>query len=471
MPDLKLKSLTGNESILKDQNFGEFKSQLRGELITPDDPNYDEMRVIYNAMIDKHPSLIVRCANVADVIYSVNFARDNNLLTSIRGGGHSGPGLALCDGGLNIDLSDMKGIRVDPTAPTARVEPGCLWGDIDHATHAFGLATVSGIISTTGVGGLTLGGGHGYLTRKYGLTIDNLLAADVVLADGSLVQASEHEHPDLFWAIRGGGGNFGIITSFEFRLHPIDNVVAGPMFWPLEKSEAILSWYRDFLPNAPEYLYGFFLFGEVPPSEHFPEEIQGNKVCGVQWCYTGPQEQADATIQPARDVAEPLFELIGPMPYPTLQSMFDELYKPGLQWYWKGDLVRELSDEAVAAHLRFNRVPSSHSLMHLYCVDGAAHKKPADATAWAYRDANWSMVIAGVDPEPANSDKVTQWARDYWQALHSHSAGGSYINFMMEEGQERIQATYRDNYERLRKIKTRYDPDNLFRVNQNVQPG
>jgi hypothetical protein len=446
------------------------RQALRGQLIQAHDTEYDDARALYNGMIDKRPRLIARCANVADVITAVNFGREHDLDTAVRGGGHNGPGLALVDDGLVIDLSAMKGLRVDPEARTVRVEPGCTWGDVDHATHAFGLATVSGVLSTTGVGGLTLGGGHGYLTRRYGLTMDNLLSADVVLADGRLVHASEKENPDLFWALRGGGGNFGVVTSFEYRLHPVDSVVAGPMFWPIEQIESTLRWYREWLPRAPEDVYAFYLTAAVPAGEPFPEEIHDRRVCGLLWCYTGPPERADAVMQEARDVAEPLFELIGPMPYPALQSMFDALYPPGYQWYWKGDFMRELSDEAVAEHLRFAEVPTAHSTMHLYPVDGAVHRVGRDKTAWGHRDAIWSMVIAGVDPDPVNADRITEWARNYWQALHPHSAGGSYINFMMEEGPERIQATYGDNYARLQEVKASYDPNNFFHVNQNIEP-
>ena len=444
---------------------------FRGRLIGPQDNDYDDARALYNAMIDKKPALIAKCANVADVIAAVKFGRQHDLDTAIRGGGHNGPGLASVDDGLVIDLSPMNGIRIDPQAKTARVEPGCTWGDIDHATHAFGLATVSGVLSTTGVGGLTLGGGHGYLTRKYGLTIDNLRSADVVLADGRLVHASKNENPDLFWALRGGGGNFGVITSFEYQLHPVSTVIAGPMFWPIDQLGPTLRWYREWLPQLPEDIYAFYLTAEVPSADPFPEAIRGEKVCGLLWCCTGSEQQAEAALEQARGAAEPLFEFVGSMPYPTLQSMFDGLYPPGHQWYWKGDFVREISDEAIAEHQRFAEVPTAQSTMHLYPIDGAVHRTRKDETAWNYRDATWSMVIAGVDPDPANKDRIATWARGYWQALHPHTAGGSYINFMMEEGQERIRATYGENYQRLQQVKAKYDPDNFFHVNQNIKPG
>jgi hypothetical protein len=428
--------------MLADATLEQLDGSLRGRTVRPKDPDYDGARNIFNAMIDKRPGVIARCANVADVITAVRFGREHDLETSIRSGGHNGPGLALVDDGLVIDMSPMKGIRVDPDARTARVEAGCTWGDVDHATHAFGLATVSGVISTTGVGGLTLGGGHGYLTRKFGLTIDNLLSADVVLADGSLVRANEKENPDLYWALRGGGGNFGVVTSFEYRLNPVHTVVAGPMFWSLDETEKVLRWYREFMPNAPEDLYGFFLFAEVPPAAPFPEAIHHRKVCGVLWSHLGSEKEAHTFLQQARDVAEPLFEHVGPMPYPALQSMFDGLYGPGDQWYWKGEYVRELTDEALAEHVRFAEVPTTKSTMHLYPIDGAVHRVGADETAWPCRDGNWSMVIAGVDPDPANNEKIANWAKGYWEAVHPHSLGGAYVNFMMD----------------------------FFHVNQNIEP-
>jgi FAD/FMN-containing dehydrogenase len=456
--------------MIKHSKIKQLKESLLGRVVRPEDSDYDEVRTLYNAMIDKRPAVIAQCANVADVITAVRFGKEQNLDTAIHGGGHNGPGLALVNDGLVIDLSNMKGIRVDPEAKTVRVEPGCRWGEVDHTTHAFGLATVSGVIANTGVSGLTLGGGHGYLTRKYGLTIDNLLSADVVLADGSLVHASNQENPDLFWALRGGGGNFGVVTSFEYRLHPVDQVTGGPMFWPIDKLEPTLKWYRQWLPQAPRDVYAFYLIGKVPPAPIIPEELHERKVCGLMWCYTGPENKSDEVIQPARDVAEPLFEFIGPLPYPAIQSMFDDILPPGLQWYWKGDFISEIPDEAITEHARFGEVPTTLSTMHLYPIDGAAHDIKTDESAWFHRDANWSMVMAGIDPDPANNEKITQWAKDYWKALHPYSTGGAYVNFMMEEGEDRIKATYGDNYERLSKIKAKYDPDNFFHVNQNIKP-
>lgn len=447
-----------------------FKSQLRGTLVQEGDPEYDAARKVYNAMIDKRPRCVVRCADVADVIATVNFARENRLLLAVRGGGHNGGGLGVCDDGLVLDLAALRGIRVDPKAHTVRVEGGATWGAVDHATHAFGQATPAGIISTTGVGGLTLGGGIGHLSRRFGLTIDNLLAVDMVLADGSFVAASARENEDLFWAVRGGGGNFGVVTSFEFRTHALKTIVGGPTLWPLEQSVDVLQWYRDFIVTAPVELNGFFAFLTVPPAPPFPPALHGKKMCGVVWCYSGDPAQADAAFGPIRS-KEPVLYGIHPMPYPMLQSAFDGLYPPGHQWYWRADFVNELPDEAIARHVEHgSKMPTMQSTMHLYPIDGAVHRVGRKDTPFAYRDAKWACVIVGVDPDPANRDRITTWCKDYWEALHPYSAGGAYVNFMMDEGQERVQATYREHYDRLAAIKRKYDPANLLRVNQNIRP-
>lgn len=448
-----------------------FQASLRGSLIQPGDALYDESRKVYNAMIDKRPVLIAQCADVADVVQAVNYARNNDLTLAVRGGGHNGGGLGVCDGGLVLDLSLMNGVRVDPTARTVRAEGGATWGKVDHAAHAFGLAVPSGIISTTGVGGLTLGGGLGHLTRKYGLTIDSLLAADVVLADGSLVTASAKENPDLFWALRGGGGNFGVVTSFLFQGRPVDTIIGGPTLWELDKAPEVMRWYREFLPNAPEDLNGFFAFMTVPPGPPFPEHLHLEKMCGVVWCYTGPHEEADEVFTPIREFASPALHGVHDMPFPALQSAFDGLYPPGHQWYWRADFVNELTDAAIHKHVEHAKtMPTMQCTMHLYPIDGAAHRVGKDETAWSYRDATWGSVIVGVDPDPANAGTVKDWCVTYWDAVHPYSAGGAYVNMMMDEGQERVQAAYRDNYPRLAEVKGKYDPGNLFRVNQNIRP-
>lgn len=451
--------------------FDQFATAVRGEIMTPDSPGYDDARKLYNGMIDKRPALIVRCSDVADVIATVNLARETGMDLAIRGGGHNGPGLASVDDGIVVDLSGMHGVRVDPAARTVRVEGGATWADVDHATHPFGLATPNGGISTTGVGGLTLGGGIGHLSRKYGLTVDNLLAADVVLADGTMVTASENEHPDLFWALRGGGGNFGVVTSFLFRAHPVDTVIAGPTLWPIEQAPEVLRWYRTFIKEAPENLTGFFAFLKVPPAPPFPEDLHMKTMAAIVWNYTGPKERADEVFDPVLKVGSPALHGVHEMPYPVLQSAFDGLFVPGMQWYWKADFVRDLSDEAIKTHMQFgSNLPSLQSTMHLYPVNGAVHRKQSGDTAFSYRDATWAMVIVGIDPDPANKDVITRWARDYWQAVHPYAADGAYVNFMMEEGNGRIQASYRDNYQRLVAVKSAYDPDNLFHINQNIRP-
>jgi FAD/FMN-containing dehydrogenase len=453
------------------QAITEFRGQFRGTVLAPGDTGYEEARKVYNAMIDRKPALIAQCADVADVITAVKMARANGLRVSIRGGGHNAAGLGVCDDGLVIDLAPIRYVRVDPASRTVRVGGGCKWSDVDHATHAFGLAVPSGIISTTGVGGLTLGGGMGHLTRKYGLTIDNLLAVDVVLADGSFVVASAEENADLFWAVRGGGGNFGVVTSFLFQAHPVGIVCAGPMLWNLEDAADIMKWYREFITRAPEEMNGFFAMMTVPPGPPFPEELHLRKMCAIVWCYQGPMEQANAILQTVRDYRKPAFELFMPMPFPMLQGLFDAVYPAGLQWYWKADFFKELSDEAIARHLEHaSRLPTWQSTMHLYPVNGKVHRVDEAETAFGHRDAVWSEVIVGVDPDPANRDKIVDWARAYYDALHPFGSGGAYLNFMMEEGEDRIKATYRGNYQRLAAVKAKYDPENFFRVNQNIRP-
>jgi hypothetical protein len=453
-----------------EDNLAAYRAQLRGTLVQPGDAGYDDARKVYNAMIDKRPRLIARCADVADVIASVNFARENKLLLAVRGGGHNGGGLGVCDDGLVIDLSALRGIRVDPRARTVRVEGGCRWCEVDHATHAFGLAVPAGIISSTGVGGLTLGGGIGYLSRQYGLTIDNLLSVDVVLANGRFVTASEKENEDLFWAVRGGGGNFGIVTSFEFRAQPVKNVIAGPTLWPIEQAAQVLQWYRDFIGKAPAELNGFFAFITVPPAPPFPEALHLKKMCGIVWCYGGDPAQAEKVFAPVRRM-EPALYGIHELPYPMLQAAFDGLYPPGHQWYWRADFVDELSDEAIAKHVEHGlQVPTMQSSMHLYPIDGAVHRVGRKDTPFVYRNSRWASVIVGVDPDPANRDRITSWCKNYWDALHPYSAGGAYVNFMMDEGQDRVRATYGEHYDKLAQIKQKYDPANLFRVNQNIRP-
>jgi FAD/FMN-containing dehydrogenase len=365
----------------------------------------------------------------------------------------------------------MKKIQVNAAERTVRVQGGCLLKELDAATHEVGMAVPSGIFGTTGVAGLTLGGGLGYLTRQYGLAIDNLLEAEVVLANGNLVKASATEHPELFWALRGGGGNFGVVVSFLFKLNPVHTVYGGPMLWHIEDTQERMKWYHNLIMNAPDNLYGFFAFLTVPPFEPFPEHLHLKKMCGVIWCYTGDPEKAGEVFEPIRSSKSPALDFVGPISMPALQTMFDGLYPSGMQWYWKADFVKDLNETAIELHAKHGSLlPTALSGVHLYPINGAASRVAKDATAWNYRDANYALVTVGVDPDPANKENIKNWAKEYWNALHPYSAGGAYVNFMMDEGEERIKATYGENYQRLAEIKAKYDPTNLFRVNQNIKP-
>jgi|SRR5579884_815096 len=441
---------------------------LKGRIVAQGDAGYDEARVLYNAMIDKHPLAIAYCIDESDVAAAIAFARERGLRIAIRGGGHNGGGLGSVDDGLVIDLSPMNTTTVDADARMARVQGGALLKDVVTTTHEFGLTIPVGIIGTTGVGGLTLGGGIGHLTRTYGLTIDNLVAATVVLADGSVVQCDAERDPDLFWAIRGGGGNFGVVTSFSFRCHPASIVLAGPVLYDLDASADVLRWYRDFLVAAPDELGGFFMFMTVPPAPPFPEELHLRQLCGIAWTQVGEEESA--ALKEARAFGTPVLDGVAPVPLPAWNTAFDGLYTAGDQWYWRGDFVREISDDAVDVHVEWgNKLPTWKSTMHLYPVNGAASRVGNDETAWAYRDANWSQVSAGVDPDPANAAAITAWSRGYSDAVRPHAMGGGYVNFHMDEP-DRVHGMYGSNYERLAKVKAAYDPDNVFNVNQNIKP-
>ena len=463
--------MTERSKQLPDGFVDGLRTALRGPVLAQGDDGYEGARAVYNAMIQRHPGVIAQVADVADVIACVRAARDGGVALAVRGGGHNAGGLGSVDGGLVVDLRGLRGTRVDPQARTVRVEGGATWGDVDHATHPFGLATPCGFISTTGVGGLTLGGGTGYLTRSCGLTVDNLISADVVLADGKLVTTSADEHPDLFWALRGGGGNFGIVTSFLFRAHPVSTVVGGPTFWALEHTEAALRGFQELIESAPEELGGFFAFTSVPPVPPFPEALHGQKVAAVVWCFNGRQDAFDRIVDPLVSAVEPLLHAPHELPFPALQSFFDPLYPAGLQWYWRADFLGKLSDEAIREHARFGpTLPTGHSTMHLYPLNGAAARVGAGDTAYRHRDALWSQIVVGVDPDPAKAKELRDWTVGYYDALHPFSTGAAYVNFMMDEGQDRIRATYGANYDRLAEIKRRYDPDNFFRVNQNIPP-
>ncbi|HSR86264.1 MAG TPA: FAD-binding oxidoreductase [Streptosporangiaceae bacterium] len=466
--------MTTTAADTKTAAFEELAAALRGDLIVPGDAAYDEARTVYNAMISKRPAAIARCRDVADVINCVRFARDHDIEIAVRGGGHNAGGLAVWDDALVVDLSQLRSTTVSPQNHTVRVDAGCTWGDVDHATVAFGMATPSGFIASTGVAGLTLGGGIGYLSRRFGLTVDNLLAADVVLADGRFVTASESSHADLFWALRGGGGNFGVVTSFTFRCNDIGEggtIIGGPVLYDFEDTAEVMRWYRELLPSLPEELSGWIGLITIPPAPPFPETLWGRKSCVILWCYTGSHDKADEILEPVKSFGSPLLVGLQPMPFNVLQSAFDALYPAGLQWYWRADFFNEISDTAIDVHRKYGaQLPTGHSTMHMYPIDGASRRVPADATAFAYRDGGWAGVIVGVDPDPANAERISQWARNYWKELHPTSAGGAYVNFLMSEGQDRVKASYRGNYDRLAQVKARYDPDNAFHINQNIQP-
>ena len=448
-----------------------FKNSLHGKLVQPNDAEYDIVRKVYNGMIDKHPAMIAQCVDVDDVKTCVNFARENNVLLSVRGGGHNAGGLGIADDALVIDLSFLKDIKVDAVSKTVKVQGGCLLKEMDAATHEAGMAVPAGIFGTTGVGGLTLGGGLGHLTRQYGLSIDNLLEAEVVLANGNLAKASATENPDLYWALRGGGGNFGVVVSFLFKLRPVHTVYGGPMLWELEDTKEMLRWYHNFIISAPEDINGFFAFLTVPPADPFPVRLHMKKMCGVVWCYTGDLNKAEEVFKAIRAVKTPALDFVGAMPVPILQTMFDALYPPGLQWYWKADFAKDMDETSIDLHAKYgSELPTPLSTIHMYPVNGAASRVGRNDTPWNYRDANYAVVMVGIFQDPANKDQAVSWTKDYWAALHPYSSGGAYINFMMEEGEDRIKATYGENYERLTVIKAKYDPDNLFRVNQNIKP-
>jgi FAD/FMN-containing dehydrogenase len=449
----------------------ELRTLAHGQVIGPGDPDYDEARAVHNAMIDRRPSVVVRASGVADVVAAVNHARDNGMAIAVRGGGHSVPGFGTVDDGVVVDLSGMRDVSVDASAKTARSQGGATWGVFNDATNVHGLATTGGIVSTTGVGGLTLGGGIGYLARGAGLSCDNLLSAEVVTADGQVLTASQDEHDDLFWALRGGGGNFGVVTSFEFRLHPVAEIYGGPMFFEVTDAADILRWFREFIVDAPEAFGGFPAWQIAPPLPFIPEDRHGDTLLAFVACWSGPPDQGEQMLRPLHDVAPVVAELVGPMPYPALNSAFDGLYPPGLQHYWKTNFVKELTDDLIDVHLTHGpNVPAVTSTMHIYPINGACHRVASDETAFAHRDATFAMNIAGMWPDPADNEANIAWVREYYDATVPHSEEGGYVNFMAGDDQDRIRANYKGNYGRLVEVKRTYDPANLFHVNQNIEP-
>ena len=449
----------------------QLRQQVGGAVITPEDSDYDEARAVYNAMIDRRPSVVVRAQDSADVAAAVDYARENRLPFATRGGGHSVPGFGTIDDGVVADLSGMRAVSVDPGRRVARAQGGATWGDFNDATHEHSLATTGGIVSTTGVAGLTLGGGIGYLTRGHGLACDNLVGAEVVTADGLTVRASADENADLLWALKGGSGNFGVVTALDFQVHPLSEIYGGPMFFELEHARDLLEWYRDFIVDAPEQFGGFPAFQIAPPLPFIPEDRVGETFIVFVACWAGPLAEGEAIVNRIKDVAPVAAEHVGPMPYPALNSAFDGLLPAGLQHYWKANFVRELTDDAIDAHLEHGpRVPAVNSTVHIYPINGAAQRVGADEAAFGHRDATFAPVIAGMWPDPAHNEANIKWVKDYYAATAPHSEEGGYVNFAASDDQDRVRANYGVNYDRLVEVKRSYDPDNLFRHNQNIKP-
>ena len=472
MAHLRLVQLEGGFVEISSRELDRLRSALNGEVLTPGDAGYDDAREVWNGMIDRRPGLIARCLSAEDVATAVDFARERRLLVSVRGGGHHIAGNAVCEGGLMIDLSAMNDVEVDPGSRTARVGPGATLGDLDRATQAHGLVVPTGINSTTGVAGLTLGGGLGWLSRKLGLTADSLLATDVVTADGARVQASETENPDLFWALRGGGGNFGVVTSFEFRAHELGpEVVCGPIVHPAAAGPEIFDFYRDFVASAPDELAVWLVLRKAPPLPFLPEAVHGTDVVILACCHAGPVDEGLATVRPLLDFGEPLGSCVGPAPFAEFQTAFDPLLTPGLRNYWKSHNFTELSDGLVRTVLEgAATVPTPHSEIFLAQLGGAVNRVPADAMAYPHRDVEFMMNVHTRWGEPADDGRCVLWARELFAATGEHAAGGVYLNFMPEDEDDRVLAAYGDHWRRLSELKQRYDPMNLFRMNPNVRP-
>ncbi|MEV0170423.1 FAD-binding oxidoreductase [Streptomyces sp. NPDC050803] len=454
---------------LDDRLLERLRGAVRGDLVRPGEPDYDEARKVYNAMHDRRPAIVVRAVDTGDVIAAVDFARDQHLPLAVRGGSHSVPGYGTCDGGVVLDLGRMRGIRVDPESRTARVEGGCTWADVNHATHAFGLATTGGVVSTTGVGGLTTGGGMGYLTRRCGLACDNLVSVDLVTADGSFVTCTDEQRSDLMWAVRGGGGNFGVVTSFAYRLHPVADILGGPTFFPLDGD--VIRRYRELIAESDERLGALFVVGLGPPLPFLPERWHGRPVCGVVACWTGPEEEDDRIRDRVAALGPVLGRHLERMPYPVINTLFDDLVPPGLYHYWKGAFTQDLPDGAVDALVEYGATtPSIQSVTVVFPVDGACHRVAPQETAFSYRDADYAIALSPTLPSREECEAQKGWVRAFHAALEPHSMEGGYVNFMDGDDQDRVRANYRDNLTRLTDLKRHYDPGNLFRLNHNIAP-
>ncbi|EPD66821.1 FAD-binding oxidoreductase [Streptomyces sp. HGB0020] len=465
--------MTASPPALDDRLLERLRGAVRGEIVEPDDPEYDEARKVYNAMIDRRPALVVRAADAGDVMATVDFARDQGLPLAVRGGGHGVAGHGTCDDGVVLDLGAMRGVRVDPVARTARVEGGCTWADVNHATHAFGLATTGGIVSTTGVGGLTTGGGMGYLDRRYGLACDNLLSVDLVTADGSFVTCTDDQdaagNTDLLWAVRGGGGNFGVVTSFLYRLHPVADVLGGPTFYPLDGE--VMRRYRELIAESDGTLGALLVVGLGPPLPFLPERWHGRPLCGVVVCWTGPEEEDDRVRERLAGLGPVLGQHVARMPYPVINTLFDDLVPPGLHHYWKGAFSYGLPDGVVDTLVEYGATtPSIQSVTVVFPVDGACHRVRPEDTAFSYRDADYSIALSPTLTTRQECEDRKDWVRAYLKALRPHCAEGGYVNFMDADDHDRVGANYRGNLDRLTDLKRRYDPGNLFRLNHNITP-
>ena len=469
---MQIEQLDGGKTEIADAAFEELRTAFRGSLIAAGDDKFDEARKVWNGMIDRRPRLIAQCAGAADVIAAVNFARTHGLLVAVRGGGHSWPGHSVCDDGLMIDLSRMRGVRVDLATKTVRAQGGALWGDVDHESQAFGLATSGGVVSTTGIGGLTLGGGsQTWLIRRYGSTADNLVSADVVTAAGDLLRASETENADLFWALRGGGGNFGVVTSFEYRLHPVGPIVlGGPAFFLWDRAKEITDFYLEYVRHLPDELTTALYYWTAPPAPFLPESLHGQPVVIIAACYAGAAKAGEGVVAPIRAL-KPVADMLGPLPYTGLQTMFDPLFPKGIYSYAKSDYFDVIPTAMVDDMIAWaERKPAPLSLTHLNHFGGAMSRVANDATPFAHRDAMFAFSQDAFWEGPEATAPNVNWVKDYWQAMRAHSPRGAYVNFMADEGEDRVRESYRGNYDRLRQIKRKYDPANLFRLNQNIKP-
>ena len=448
------------------------KGDLRGEVVLPGDKDYEQARKVWNGMIDKRPAIIVRCLGTSDVTKAVKFAGDHGLTVSVKGGGHNVAGNAVCDNGLMIDLSGMKSVRVDPLSRTARAEPGVTWRQFDLETQSFGLASTGGLVSTTGIAGFTLGGGIGWLVRKYGLALDNLISVDVVTANGELLTASMSENTDLFWGVRGGGGNFGIVTSFQFQLHPVGPIILGGLIvYRAEDSEALLRFYRDYVKDAPDELTTLVVYMTAPPLPFLPKEVHGKHLVAIVLCYCGKVEDGQRILTPLRRFGRPVADVIQPMPYTVLQSMLDETGPAGLQNYWKSAYISGLNDEVIDTILSYgDKITSPFSAIHVHQLGGAMRRIGDDATAFSHRDAPFVLNIVSLWKEPSENESHVKWTREFFVAMQKF-ASGAYVNFMGEEGADRVKDAYgNDKYRRLVALKNKYDPTNFFHLNQNIKP-